>query len=349
MRKFPVGKSKVIAGWEWTGKRIGYGEQQIRGDTFPMTWAEDDIIYTSAGDPIWCGDDDGLDTEKFVGGPLDYKIIRTSNMRDYVGWGGWGQKPTGMICVQGILYLAVQNMMGFKPPAHGGKSQHGSDVAIIHSIDKGQNWRPKMSEMNSWPSKGVMFPGCKFGGPSFVQFGQNNQGAVDNFVYAVSSDQWDNGSEMRLGRVPSDKILHANAWQWVSGFDKAGKPKWTGNLDDSSPVLVDERFISVPEMVYLPKIKRYLLATWRLRVDFANTDGTDLMIYESPNPWGPFSVVHFEECWAGKETNPYCPRIPLKWMNPDGISGYMQYSGSWAAPQTMYYRSNVQAFRLKMG
>jgi hypothetical protein len=46
-------KSKVIAGLEWTGDRIPYPEPEVKGDTFPLTWADDGEIYASAGDPLW--------------------------------------------------------------------------------------------------------------------------------------------------------------------------------------------------------------------------------------------------------------------------------------------------------
>ena len=56
----------------------------------------------------------------------------------------------------------------------------------------------------------------------------------------------------------------------------------------------------------------------------------NLIIFEAPEPWGPFALVYFEEYWEGKSFNPYCPRVPLKWMSDDGISGWMQFSGSWS-------------------
>jgi hypothetical protein len=65
---------------------------------------------------------------------------------------------------------------------------------------------------------------------------------------------------------------------------------------------------------------------------------------------GPFSLVHFEEYWQSKEFTPYCPRLPLKWMEPDGRIGWLQFSGSWGkrAQAAGYYCSNVRSFRLKM-
>ena len=110
------------------------------------------------------------------------------------------------------------------------------------------------------------------------------------------------------------------------------------------------RWLGMPEMVYLAGIKRYLLLTWRLHKDFSPDHGTDLLVFEAPEPWGPFSLVHFEEYWEGKDYNPYCPRLPLKWMDNDGLTGWLQFSGSWGpdGQKSLYYRSNVRQFRLKV-
>jgi hypothetical protein len=348
MIRFP--KSTFIKSFEWTGARLGYGDSEVKGDTFPMTWADDDHIYASAGDPLWGETKDGLDVEKFTGGPTDYKIEKVNPMNDYKGWGGDGVKPSGMICVNGILYLAFQNLRRLRKPAHGMASQHGSDAQIVYScgtsaVPKGQWWVPALPNIAA-----PMFPGYKFGGPAFINFGKNNANARDEYVYAVSGDQWDNGGNLRLGRVPADEIMQREAWKFVCAFQPNGEPAWASDLDAAIPILSLHRWLGLPEMVYLAGIKRYLLLTWRLHRDFSGDDGTDLLIFESPEPWGPFSLVHFEEYWQGKEFTPYAPRIPLKWMAPDGKSGWLQFSGSWtpAGQKAGYYRSHVRPFKLNL-
>jgi len=342
---FNIPHSTFFSGFEWLGERIPYPEADKKGDTFPMTWADDGEIYTSAGDPLWGETTSGLDVEKFSGGPTDYKITKVNHMNDYLGWGGDGPKPGGMICVDGVLYLAFQNMLRSRKAPYSLISQHGSDAQVVYSPNKGMFWIPTLANIPA-----PMFPGYKFGGPSFVNFGQNNANARDGYVYAVSSDQWDNGSNLRLGRVPQDSIMRREAWEWVCAFTPAGEPAWSYDLNDAAPVLSLHRWIGLPEMVYLAGLRRYLLLTWRLHKDFSGDDGTDLLIFDAPEPWGPFSLVHFEEYWEGKAYNPYCPRLPLKWLAGDGVSGWMQFSGSWApeGQKAGYYRSNVRPFRLKL-
>jgi len=348
MRRFPVGKSKVIKGFEWLGDEVAYeaveSGQEVRGDTFPMTWAADGEIYTSAGDPLWGTSIWGLDVEKFCGYPPDYKITKVNDMIDYAGWGDNGPKPTGMISVGGVLYLAYQNLLHRKNPVYGTRSQHGDDSVIMASSDYGKTWSPAITKTFK-----PMFPGPRFGGLAFVNFGKDNEGARDEYVYAVSTDQWDNGGHLILGHVPNDRITEAAAWQWVSEVDRGNRPSWTSDLDAAVAVFSDDRWISLPEMVYLAKIKRYLLLTWRLNADFSPVDGSRLIIYDAPEPWGPFTLVHYEGAWETKEKNPYCPRVPLKWLNDDGISGWLQFSCSWGNfGANPYYRSHVRKIRLVM-
>jgi len=315
-----------------------------RGDTFPMTWADDGHIYASSGDPHWGRKATGLDLERFSGLPPDYYISKSNEMEEFVGNGGEGPKPTGMICVDGVLYLAFQNLLGKKPPVHGSKSQHGSDAAIVSSHDHGQTWQPSIKQL-----KGPMFPGPLFGGPAFINFGHNNQDARDGYVYAVSTDQWDNGSCLRLGRVPKDRIQATSAWEWVRSVNTTAGPTWTRELEESMPILTRERKISLPDMVYVSSIRRYLLLTWSLRRDFSPEDGSELFVYEAPEPWGPFTLVHHEPQWEDRETTPYCPRLPLKWLQQSGqgITGWLQFSGSWRQ-NSRHYRSHVRQFRLSV-
>lgn len=361
----PLKPSNVILSFEWIGEQSGlptpgpaddvspvdlaanhgvpaYGVRF--GDTFPMTWADNDAIYTSAGDPNWGAKWDGLDIERFDGVPPHYKITRVNAMPGYQGSGGGGPKPTGMICVNGVLYLAFQNLLGNKPAVYGAKSQHGDDATIVSSRDHGQSWTPARASITE-----PMFPGHEFGGPAFVNTGRNNAGAPDQYVYAVSSDQWDNGSNLRVGKVPVDKIQDAAAWQWIWAITNYNHPRWSKDLSRAMPVLTENRRIGLPEMVYIAAIKRYLLLTWSLHEDFSPNEGSDLMIYDAPHPWGPFTLVHQEPMWEGQQMNPYCPRLPLKWLQVKGnvIDGWIQFSGSWRKA-SQQYRPHVREFRMKL-
>jgi hypothetical protein len=359
-----IAPSPVIKGLEWLGEQISYPDPKagedvnelgtvytvwfrdrgpaVRGDTFPMTWADDGEIYASSGDPHWGKKYTGLDVEKFSGLAPDYKITKVNEMYGYIGNGGEGPKPSGMICVDGVLYLAFQNLLGKKPPVYGSKSQHGTNASIVCSKDHGKTWTPDINDI-----KEPMFPGYIFGGPAFINFGKNNENARDNYVYAVSAEQWDNGTNLRLGRVPKDKILDKNAWQFVCGFDANSSPAWCSDMNIAIPILSNHRKISLPDMVYIKSVNRYLLLTWALKRDFDCDSGSELYIYDSPQPWGPFALTYAQDPWENEDISPYCPRILLKWLRQTegGIEGWMQFSGSWRQ-NSLHYRSHVRKFRL---
>jgi hypothetical protein len=203
-------------------------------------------------------------------------------------------------------------------------------------------WLNPPEERTKWKDWQPMFPGPKFGGPSFIQFGRGHAGAIDGYVYAISSDQWDNGSELRLGRVAHDHILDLDRWEWAV-IDQQNRVNWTTVLDDSEPVLTLNGHLGLPEMLYLPGIDRYLLLTWGLHRDFHVEEGSELTLLEAENPCGPFHLVYYEEIWDSIEVCPYCPRIPLKWFDPEKLSGWLFHSGNWHTVN--YYKPHVRPFR----
>jgi hypothetical protein len=335
----------VIAGWEWLGEQISYPEEEKRGDTFPNTWASDDNIYTSAGDPVWGESKNGLDIERFSGAAPDYHITKINEMVDYAGWGGDGPKPTGMLALNGTLYLAFQNLTA----KHNNNPAvmdygHGYDAHIVSSTDSGKTWNPAINTISQ-----PMFPGRLFGAPAFVNFGKANAGARDNYVYAISGEGWDNGSNCRLGRVPANRIMDRESWEWVNDFTGEYTPVWTRDLAQARPVLHHPGYLGMVDMVYLASIKRYLLLSWQHKVKSNPDTGSELIIYDSPEPWGPFSLVHHEDLWETTALNPYNPRLPLKWFDLERLEGWLLFSGSWrSGGQTEYYRTHIRKFKLVM-
>lgn len=378
--------------FDWIGERIPCSSVNVRGDTHPMTWAADDEIYVGTGDPNWMVKDgvnysnnpskggwlesdetyramSGLVVEKIVGEPEKFRLNRVNDMYGYIGPGGGGPKPSGMISVDGKLYYAVQNLLGYKPPRFRKNSQHGSDATIICSEDYGKTWTPDLNELlsqfekeqydrvkcsnNSWktaPEERTgyngwkpMFPGCLFGGPSFIQYGKDNEDAPDDFVYAISTDHWDNGRDLRLGRVKKDSILNREAWEFAIPSIE-GDVVWTTVLEDSKPILEIDRHISLPEMVYIKSLNKYILLTWALHTDFRTPTGSELTILESDQPWGPFSLVHYEWMWHNRASAAYTPRIPLKWFDMEKLEGYILHSGNWET-QVPYYLPQIKKFK----
>jgi hypothetical protein len=338
-----VPRSEVIAGIEWLGEEIPYPEPGVKGDSFALTWADDDNLYTSAGDPCWGITGDGLDFERIAGDAPHYEISKVNDMSDYRGAGGAGPKPTGLISIRGTLYLAVQNITGSGQwedsiAVYG----HGYDAHIVASTDYGQTWTPDIREIST-----PMFPGRSYASPAFVNYGQDNTGAVDSFVYAISGEGWDNGCHCRLARVPADSIMQRAAWEWVSGFDDEGTPQWSSEMTAAIPVISHPGYLGYVEMVYIAPLRRYLLLSWHHKVKSYADAGSELIIYDAPEPWGPFTLVTHEDPWESIEMNPYNPRLPLKWFDAGRLEGWLLFSGSWRnGGGTPFYRAHIRKFRL---
>lgn len=339
-----ISKSTVISGLKWLGPRMPY-TGSLKADTYPLTWADDNLIYSSGGDPVSEKKNNGLEFLSIDGTPANYTISVVNEMPDFLGWGGQGLKPTGMLCRKGVLYLFAHNLG--KQTNENMEKCHGYDAQIFMSKDHGETWFPDIKTVENSP----MFPGRDFGSPCFVNYGKDNAGATDGFVYALSGEGWANGNHLKVGRVPADRIMDATAWEFISKFRAGRKPVWVRNFRESIPVLRDPGFLGYPECVYIASLKRYLLLGWRFKVEkpdkYSPDDGSELAIYESPKPWGPFALVAKMD-WETPEVTPYNPRLPLKWFDNDKLEGYLLFSGSWRnGGSSEFYRAQVRRFKLE--
>jgi hypothetical protein len=343
--KSAIPKSTVLSGLTWLGPRLPY-PGEFKADTYPLTWADDNLIYSSAGDPVSEKKKDGLEFLSIDGNPDNYNISVINEMPDFRGWGGQGLKPTGMLCHKGVLYLFAHNLG--KRKNENVEKCHGYDAQIFMSKDKGKTWEPDIKSVEKSP----MFPGRDFGSPSFINYGKDNAGATDGYVYALSGEGWANGNYLKVGRVPADQIMDINAWEFAGKFNTNGQPVWMKDFKTAIPVLRDSGYLGYPECVYVKSLKRYLILGWKFKVEtpekYSPDDGSELVIYEAPQPWGPFSVVARTD-WESPEVTPYNPRIPLKWFDEEKLEGYLLFSGSWRnGGSTEFYRAQVRHFKLHL-
>ena len=175
-RKAPYPPSPVIREVRWAPKESII--RQARGsDTWPLTWADDDALYTAYGDgqgfePL-VPDKLSLGFARVVGPPEDFTGINIrSATGERKGDGARGQKASGMLMVGGVLYLWVRNA---------GNSQ------LAWSSDHAKTWT-----WCDWRFE------TSFGCPTFLNFGKDYAGARDGYVYIYSPD----GDSAYRGRRP---------------------------------------------------------------------------------------------------------------------------------------------------
>jgi len=304
----PYPASNVIRSIEWSPVdsiiRLASGS-----DNWPNTWADDDCLYTAYGDG-WgfkpkVDKKLSLGVSKVTGSPPDVKgvNIRTKTGERF-GQGSAGAKASGMLCVDGVLYMLVRNT---------GNSQ------VAWSEDHGKTWK-----WCDWKFEE------SFGAPTFLNLGKNYGGARDDYVYIYSLDSdsaYDPGDRMVMARVEKGKIRVRQTYEFFVGLDGEGEPIWTRDIRDRGAVFVNPGRCYRTGISYNAGLNRYL---WCQTLP-ASTDSRGprfqggFGIYDAPEPWGPWTTVYYNENW---DTGPgETSSLPTKWMSSDGRTVHLLFSG----------------------
>jgi hypothetical protein len=300
----PYPPSSIITGIAWA-PAASIVRKAKGGDNWPMTWADDDHLYTAYGD--------GHGFEPFVekklsmglcqvsGGPADFQGInvRSSDV-ERTGGGANGAKASGILMVDGVLYLLVRNT---------------ANSQLAWSRDHGRSWTWADWKFTS-----------SFGCPTFLNFGRNYDGARDSFVYVVSHDSdsaYKPADGMVLARVPKASITQQSQYEFFAGLNVDSEPVWTADVTLRQPVMTHRGRCYRSGLSYNAPLKRYL---WSKIIPGGETRfAGGFAIYDAPEPWGPWTTVFFTEKWdvGPGETS----SIPTKWISPDGRDIHLVFSG----------------------
>jgi CubicO group peptidase (beta-lactamase class C family) len=300
----PAPPSPVIAGIEWAPKesivRLAKGS-----DNWPLTWADDDAMYTAYGD--------GRGFEPFVPKKLSLGLAKITGTPEHpaganlsspdaeaVGDGKHGRKASGMLMVDGVLYLLVRNV---------------GNAQLAWSTDHGQSWR-----WTNWKFD------RSFGCPAFVNFGRNYAFARDEFVYIHSQDTdsaYERADRMVLTRVPKTKLREREAYEFYAGQSADFQPRWSRDISERAAVFRNQGQCYRSQMTYNAALKRYLWCQIGRGHDTRFAGGFG--IYDAPEPWGPWTTAFATASW---DTGPgeTCS-LPTKWMSEDGLTVYLVFSG----------------------
>ena len=275
------------------------------GDNWPSTWGDDGDLYTAYGDG-WGFEPKtdikmSLGLAKVTGMPPDLQgfNIRTAS-GERVGQGKYGLKASGMLMVDGILYMFARN---------------ADNSQLAWSEDRGVTW--------TWCDWRFTE---SFGYPVFLNYGKNYDGARDEFIYVYSHDAdsaYEPADRMVLARVRKDRIIDRDAYEFFSGLDAAGSPQWSAAVRQREAVFVHPARCYRSGISYNPGLKRYLWCQIIPGDDTRFKGGFG--IYDAPEPWGPWTTVYYTREWdiGPGET---CS-LPVKWMSGDGKSCYFLFSG----------------------
>ncbi|MFH1718562.1 MAG: serine hydrolase [Planctomycetota bacterium] len=304
----PYPLSPVIKGVVWAPTE-DIIRQASGSDNWPITWADDGNQYAAYGDG-WGFEPKtkeklSLGLVKILGAPPDFKGINVRTQSgERLGQGAAGAKASGMLMVNGVLYMLVRNT---------GNSQ------VAFSLDHGKNW-----VWCDWKLE------AGFGAPTFLNFGRNYAGARDDFVYIYSNNAdsaYEPADEMVMARAPKGRITDRGAYEFFKALDNAGNPVWAKDIDERGAVFVNPGKCYRSGVSYNAGLKRYLwcqvLPTSRHPQGPRFQGGFG--IYDAPQPWGPWTTVYYAQDWdvGPGETSSF----PTKWISDDGTTCHLLFSG----------------------
>jgi CubicO group peptidase (beta-lactamase class C family) len=304
----PYPPSSVIARLEWAPKDTII-HQALGSDNWPLTWAEDDALYGAYGDgngfEPFTPQKLSMGFVRITRGPVDAAGANIRSDGETCGDGPRGKKPSGMLCVDGVLYLLTRNA---------GNSQLG------WSADHGQTWT-----RSDWRFS------TSFGCPTFLNFGKNYAGTRDAFVYLYSPDQdsaYAAADRMVLARVPQDLLRSRGAYEFFVKLDAQGSPVWSKDITERGAVFSHPGRCYRSGITYNAALKRYLWV--QILPQSRHPEGPRFQggfgIYDAPEPWGPWTTVYFTEDWdvgPGESGS-----FPTKWLSKDGLSLAYVFSGN---------------------
>lgn len=302
------------------------------GDLWPSCWGSDDNLYAANGDGTAFSQSTNrfdMAVSKIAGMPpnLTGTTVATNVGTNYSG-PNYNRKPTGMLCRDGAVYLAFQNL-NFKT------FQDAPAASIAKSTDGGQTWTwDATAPMFGTPNNAANKKAYLFTTVFFLDYGRDSQHAIDGYVYAYGLDNnWRDQQQMYLARVPSAKVQKRAAWEFYAGTAN-GTPAWTADITQKVAVLSDTRLL-YPTMfggdcpaqqkvvaqggvTFDAPLNRYLFASWGCATH---------ELYESPAPWGPWkhvSSTDFGPLRLSQNRGQYGTSIPSKFISEDGKTVYLQ-------------------------
>jgi hypothetical protein len=308
----PYPPSPVIESIEWAP-----ADSIVRlardGDNWPITWADDDALYTTWGDgtgfvpkvekKLSCG------FARVTGIPPKVAGENIRSKDEQLGQGREGKKGWGMLAVGGRLYLAL-----------GHADNRGAESQLAWSDDHAKSWT-----FADWKFR-------QFGLVGFVNFGRDYAGARDEFVYAYSHDgpRADTPADRFVFmRAPKDKVMDRAAWEFFERLD-GNAPRWTNDISRRGAVFEHKDACLRSAMTWCAPLRRYLwwqqLPQPKGAPDRGDTRfGGGFAIYDAPEPWGPWTTAYFTPKWdVGPGEHADCP---AKWMSGDGRSLHLVFSG----------------------
>ena len=337
----PYPQSSVIIGinFDWSTHQRG----ALGSDNFGLAWADDDNLYGTWGDGSGFNSTDvsmgvsqisgsgssWIGTDVWSGGPRNSTDPITQP---------FSGKSWATLAVNDALY------MWFVPdvpdePAGETERDHYAYTDLAKSTDYGLTWNKTGIRFHSTDNLTI---------PAFINFGKNNAGARDEYIYSYFSKPQPTGmtqqeydlsvhlpGEIYLARVKATEMeVATSSFEWFQGTDANGNPLW-GSLSQKTAVFNDPDGVGwTISAHYNAGLNRYILTTQHTISSVGS-----LGIFDAPEPWGPWTTVKY---WTpvdffGKtrpgdslawKNNVFFIDFATKWISENGKNFTLNFTGA---------------------
>ena len=301
----PYPRSPVDRGGRPGPRRRRSSARRRDSDNWPMTWADDDHLYTAYGDGTGFAPKVpaklSLGLARVEGGPDDFRGVnlRSPTGEQPKGDGKAGKKASGLLMVDGVLYLWVRN---------------AGNAQLAWSDDHARTW--------TWADWTFT---TSFGCPTLPQLRQGLRRRPRRLRLHLlarlrqrlparrppGAGPRAEGPDRGPGRL---RVLRGPRRRTAA---RPGPPTST----DRGAVFRNPGRCYRIQVSYDAGLRRYLLcqtgADAGVRAGFG--------IYDAPEPWGPWTTVELTDAWdvpPGESCS-----FPTRWMSDDGKTLHLVFSG----------------------
>lgn len=318
----PYPPSPVIKEIRWDYS--SHKKAALGSDMWATTWGADDNLYAVWGDGGGFGGNNDKGREYLGIARIEGEADKWKGTNVHGGYNGltiskFSGKANSIIAVGKSLYMAVT------------EQDKWQRAKIGRSDDNGLTWTFNNGsfDASTWD---FAEPGGAFAAPAYIQFGQANNGALDDYIYLYSRrTRTDSETQIILARVLNSKIQQRSAYEFFTGLDTNQKSQWSNEINSAKTIFEDtvNGINWGYQAFYHPTYKRFFLT---VRASNANNGRTGRWgIYDAPSPWGPWTTVDFYNDWDAnskfKGSNEQIVfNFPTKWIDKNNKDLWMVFS-----------------------
>ncbi|MBX3176189.1 MAG: hypothetical protein KF886_02405 [Candidatus Hydrogenedentes bacterium] len=331
-----------------------------RGDNWCITWAADGSQITSMCDGDWLREGTAYHNRlyRLAGGPEDFKRSALAGYPEFV-YGRWSWFGYGIVAADGAIYSALSKtpLTRWSGPFRG--------IKLLRSDDSGATWsrvgrdgalRPLAPDDEAWNEVNAdeMFffeecgivreeiPAYPFSFIDFVQYGQDNRLAKDNYIY-IHAPEGARAHQLMLARAPRDRLGERDAWEYFVRRGNGGEVVWSADIAERGPVhefpetgadgKVFGWYSWLPSVLWNEPLGVYLMVnggTYGGRDMTAkdkdyydawmHTETGSLGFWYAEDVTGPWRQFYYTDRWIvdSPDNRTYQPKLSPKWISEDG-------------------------------